>query len=211
MGPTPSALDYYSQGRSNCFIFNCQAIGFVSPALKSVALRARVKDVACLPGVMKTCRRIPAPEGGGLGVPDADIRLEDANRVPPGCCYNVAGLIRKTFKYRLSDPSKAVAAKLDWVLWKLRTLYNDAMTERRLAYAMRGVSIIYYDQANQLPEIKEIEPDNREIGSHVLQDTLRRLDKAFAGFFRRVKQGRTPGFPPLVAAAPLLPPLIRKS
>lgn len=104
-------------------------------------------------------------------------------------------LYRKTFKYRILDPNQATIAKLDWVLWKLRTLYNDALTERRLAYSMRGVSISYYDQANQLSEIKDIDTDYREIGSHVLQDTLRRLDKAFAGFFRRVKQGQTPGYP----------------
>lgn len=103
-------------------------------------------------------------------------------------------LIRKTFKYRLST-GKAVTARLDWVLWKCRTLYNDALTERRLAYSMCGVSISYYDQANQLPEIKDTLPDYREIGSHVLQDTLRRLDKAFANFFRRVKRHETPGFP----------------
>lgn len=104
-------------------------------------------------------------------------------------------LIRKTFKYRILDPSKQIANKLDWVLWKLRTLYNDALTERRLAYSMRGVSVSYYDQAKALPEIKEIEPDYREIGSHVLQDTLLRLDKAFQGFFRRVKAGSEPGYP----------------
>ncbi|PZR96618.1 MAG: transposase [Candidatus Chloroheliales bacterium] len=104
-------------------------------------------------------------------------------------------LIRKTFKYRILDPSKQVSSKLDWVLWKLRTLYNDALTERRLAYSMRGVSISYYDQANQLPEIKEALPEYAEIGSHVLQDTLRRLDKAFQAFFRRVKRGEKAGFP----------------
>jgi putative transposase len=104
-------------------------------------------------------------------------------------------LIRKTFKYRLADPSKAVAAKLDWVLWRCRELYNSALTERRLAYSMRGVSISYYDQANQLPAIKEVLPEYGEIGSHVLQDTLRRLDKAFAAFFHRVMRGEKAGFP----------------
>ncbi len=102
--------------------------------------------------------------------------------------------MRKTFKYRLY-PSKQVASRLDWVLWKLRTLYNDALTERREAYRMRGVSISYYDQANQLPAIKEILPEYAEIGSHVLQDTLRRLDKAFSAFFRRVKRGEKAGYP----------------
>ncbi len=103
-------------------------------------------------------------------------------------------LIRKTFKYRLRV-SKTVVARLDWVLWRCRELYNAALTERREAYRMRGSGISYYDQANQLPEIKEALPEYAEIGSHVLQDTLRRLDKAFAAFFRRVKRGDKPGFP----------------
>jgi putative transposase len=33
------------------------------------------------------------------------------------------------------------------------------------------------------------------LGSHALQQTLRRLDLAFQAFFRRVKAGQTPGFP----------------
>lgn len=103
-------------------------------------------------------------------------------------------LMRKTFKYRLYG-SPAVATKLDWVLWQLRTLYNDALTERRMAYSMRGVSISYYDQANQLPAIKDVCPEYAEIGSHVLQDTLRRLDKTFAAFFRRCKRGEKAGYP----------------
>ncbi len=34
-----------------------------------------------------------------------------------------------------------------------------------------------------------------ELGGHALQQTLRRLDRAFQSFFRRVKAGQTPGFP----------------
>ncbi len=36
---------------------------------------------------------------------------------------------------------------------------------------------------------------NAALGSHALQQTLRRLDLAFAAAFRRVKAGQTPGFP----------------
>ena len=38
-------------------------------------------------------------------------------------------------------------------------------------------------------------PEFVDLGSHALQQTLRRLDLAFAAFFRRVKAGQTPGFP----------------
>lgn len=60
---------------------------------------------------------------------------------------------------------------------------------------MCKVSISYGHQSAQLPEIKEIRPEYADIHSQVLQDTLRRVDKAFKAFFRRVKHGEKPGYP----------------
>jgi putative transposase len=74
-------------------------------------------------------------------------------------------------------------------------LYNAALEERIDAYRKFGKSISYYDQQNVLPEIKTARPELAELGSHALQQTLRRLDLAFQAFFRRVKAGQTPGFP----------------
>lgn len=74
-------------------------------------------------------------------------------------------------------------------------LYNAALQERIEAYRKAGKSISYYDQQNVLPEIKAARPELVELGSHALQQTLRRLDLAFQAFFRRVKAGQTPGFP----------------
>ena len=50
-------------------------------------------------------------------------------------------------------------------------------------------------QANQLPDIKEVKEEYRDIHSQVLQDVLRKADKAFKAFFARCKRGDTPGFP----------------
>src|SRR5262249_56614343 len=47
----------------------------------------------------------------------------------------------------------------------------------------------------QLPTIKDVRPEYRDIHSQVLQDVLTRLDRAFAAFFRRVQAGGTPGYP----------------
>ncbi|MDF1482036.1 RNA-guided endonuclease InsQ/TnpB family protein [Extensimonas sp. H3M7-6] len=74
-------------------------------------------------------------------------------------------------------------------------LYNAALQERIEAYRKAGKSISYYEQQNVLPEIKMARPEFLELGSHALQQTLRRLDLAFQAFFRRVKAGQTPGFP----------------
>jgi len=38
-------------------------------------------------------------------------------------------------------------------------------------------------------------PEYAAIHSHVLQDVLARLDKAFQAFFRRLREGQTPGYP----------------
>ncbi len=100
----------------------------------------------------------------------------------------------KAYKYRLY-PNKTQAEKLQWTLDRARELYNAALQERRDAYRMCQVSISYNQQAAQLPEIKEIRPEYHDIHSQVLQDVLRRVKKAYDNFFRRVKEGKTPGYP----------------
>ncbi len=103
--------------------------------------------------------------------------------------------VRKAFRYRCY-PTPAQADTLTWALDRCRELYNAGLEERREAYRMCGVSVGYLQQQNQLPTIKEDRPEYKQIGSQVLQDVLRRLDKAFAAFFRRVKEGHpTPGYP----------------
>jgi putative transposase len=76
-----------------------------------------------------------------------------------------------------------------------RELYNAALQERRDAWRKCGVSLSYYDQQNQLPAVKAERPDLIPLGSHALQETVRRVDRAFKAFFRRVKQGQKAGFP----------------
>ena len=103
--------------------------------------------------------------------------------------------MRKTFKYRLY-PNKQTEQKLYWTLTRCRELYNAALSERKDAYKYAGKSISYYDQQNDLPEIKaEIREEYQDIAAHVLQDVLRRLNNAFDNFFRRCKNGENPGYP----------------
>ena len=103
--------------------------------------------------------------------------------------------MRRTYKYRLS-PNKETTSKLYWTLNRCRELYNAALSERRDAYRYAGISITYYDQQNDLPSIRhDIREEYADIASHVLQDVLRRLDKAMQAFFRRVRNSETPGYP----------------
>ena len=102
--------------------------------------------------------------------------------------------IRKTFKYRLY-PTKAQVEALDLILWRCRDLYNAGLQERREAWRLAHKSLSFYEQSRELPALKAACPEYKAVPSQVLQDTLRRLDKAFAAFFRRMKAGQTPGFP----------------
>lgn len=100
----------------------------------------------------------------------------------------------RTYKYRLY-PTKQQCERLQWILDRCRELYNAALQERKEAWKYARKSVGYYDQQNDLPEIKELRPEYKEIGAHVLQNVLRRVDLAYKAFFRRVKNGEKPGFP----------------
>jgi putative transposase len=79
-----------------------------------------------------------------------------------------------------------------------RELYNAALQERRDAWAHSKTRIYYGDQSAQLTEIRAVRPDVDIWSFSSQQATLRRLNKAFAGFFGRVKAakpGVKPGYP----------------
>jgi putative transposase len=102
--------------------------------------------------------------------------------------------MKQGFRYRIF-PTKHQEATLRTQLSFCCELYNAGLEERREAYRMGGKSIPFTEQSAQLPDIKELRPEYRAIYSQVLQDVLRRLDKAFKAFFRRVKSGEVPGYP----------------
>ena len=99
-----------------------------------------------------------------------------------------------SYKFRLY-PNSAQRQALDRLLEIHRQMYNAALQERRDAWKQRGVSVRYTDQANQLKSIRSFDADAAWCNYSSLQQTLRRLDKAFQAFFRRVKRGEKPGYP----------------
>jgi putative transposase len=102
--------------------------------------------------------------------------------------------VRKTFKYQLK-PTPQQEQALAFVMCRCRELYNAALEERREAWERCGVSITLASQSAQLPEIKEVRPEYRDLYSQVLQDVLTRLDRALQAFFRRLRAGQTQGYP----------------
>jgi putative transposase len=107
--------------------------------------------------------------------------------------------LRKNFKYRLY-PANAQIVALNGQLAEACSLYNAALQERRDAYRASRVSLNYYDQANQLKEIRA-NGDLALTNFSCSQDVLRRVDRAFKGFFTRIKRGQKPGYPRFRAAS----------
>ncbi len=103
-------------------------------------------------------------------------------------------IVTKNFKFRIYA-NKTVSQKLEQTLFLCRDLYNCALRERIDAYTINKISLNYYDQANQLSEIKSTNPEYKDVHSQVCQDVLKRLEKSFQGFFRLIKQGVKAGFP----------------
>jgi putative transposase len=102
--------------------------------------------------------------------------------------------VRKTYKFRL-NPTPEQEQALDTVLWRCRTLYNVALEERKTAWERCGVSLHYHDQANELPDLKQACPEYTEVHAQVLQDVLKRLERTYQDFFRRLREGEKPGHP----------------
>jgi putative transposase len=102
--------------------------------------------------------------------------------------------MRRAYVFRLRPTARqhvALAACVN----SHRELYNAALQERRDAWAHNKTRINYGEQSGQLTEIRSLRPDQAQWSFSSQQATLRRLNKAFAGFFGRVKAGQTPGYP----------------
>jgi putative transposase len=102
--------------------------------------------------------------------------------------------VRKTFKYKLK-PTPEQERSLERTLMLCRHVYTAAIGERREGWRKCGVSVTYYQQKAELPGIKAAMPEYSEVHSQVLQDVVQRVDRAFQAFFRRVREGETPGYP----------------
>jgi putative transposase len=101
---------------------------------------------------------------------------------------------RKTYQYKLK-PTSQQERVLERTLMLCRHVYNAAIGERREAWRMRGVTVTYYQQKAELPGIKEAIPEYGEVNGQVLQDVMLRVDRSFEAFFRRIREGQTPGYP----------------
>jgi putative transposase len=102
--------------------------------------------------------------------------------------------MRRSYRYRLY-PTRVQDAALHAQVDEACRLYNAALDERRSAWRMNRISLGYYDQANQLKDIRAA-CDVGVANFSACQDVLRRVNKTFTAFFGRVKAGgKQPGYP----------------
>lgn len=94
--------------------------------------------------------------------------------------------MKKTLKYRLS-PTKKQQRFLQFQLDECRWLYNHFLEERKTSWEKNQKSVSYFQQCNSIPALKKERPSLKNVYSQVLQNVADRIDKAFQGFFRRVK------------------------
>lgn len=100
----------------------------------------------------------------------------------------------RTYKYRLY-PNRAQTKLLERMLEIHRTVYNDAMHERREAWGRCHVFVTFAMQSAQIKETRTLDAELAFLNFSSVQRTLRRLDKTFCAFFRRLRRGETLGYP----------------
>ncbi|MEH2361691.1 RNA-guided endonuclease InsQ/TnpB family protein [Nostoc sp.] len=81
-------------------------------------------------------------------------------------------------------PSPSQAKTLSYWRRLHKDLYNAAIANRKNQYKHNSKSVDYYEQQNCLPEFKEVWYEYKQLGSHALQATLKRVDMAFQRFFK---------------------------
>lgn len=81
-------------------------------------------------------------------------------------------------------PSKSQAQILGYWRCLHKDLYNAAIANRRTQYKYFKHSVDYYEQQNCLSAFKELWTEYKQLGSHALQATLKRVDIAYQRFFK---------------------------
>ncbi|MCG5526658.1 helix-turn-helix domain-containing protein, partial [Ectothiorhodospira haloalkaliphila] len=103
-------------------------------------------------------------------------------------------MVQRKVTYRLY-PTAAQLSALEHQRWVHCLLWNEALAERRRAWSERQESLGFSAQCKRLTQWRRLSKLLRGLNAQTTQVTLKRLDLAFKHFFRRVKNGETPGFP----------------
>ena len=92
----------------------------------------------------------------------------------------------KSYKYKII-PNEEQKVLLNKHFGSIRFIYNYFLNERKQEYETNKQTINYYDNAKSLTELKKQEEYSwlNEINSQSLQASLKNLDDAYNGFFKK--------------------------
>lgn len=102
--------------------------------------------------------------------------------------------MRRTYRHRIY-PTRRQAAALQAQLGQACDLYNAALEHRRRMWRDHRVSVGYGAQSAELRDLRADGLLDAGANFWSQQAVLKRLDRAFAAFFRRVKAGEKAGYP----------------
>ena len=99
-----------------------------------------------------------------------------------------------SYKFRIY-PNSEQRALIARTFGCARYVYNHFLNLRKETYEASGETIGYVKSSALLTQLKKELTWLKEVDSIPLQESLRDLDFAYQGFFRRVKNGEKPGYP----------------
>src|SRR5215469_309808 len=102
--------------------------------------------------------------------------------------------MRRAFRYRLWANSNQ-ERELSVMLESHRRLYNQCLQQRKTAYETEQRTVKYTEQSAWFKTERLANPFFARLNFSSAQATMRRLQRSFENFFRRVKNGEKPGYP----------------
>ncbi|MDX1934716.1 MAG: transposase [Capsulimonadales bacterium] len=102
--------------------------------------------------------------------------------------------MQRAFRYR-AYPNREQEEAMTSLLEAHRRLYNNALAERKCVYESEQRTVTYGEQSAKLKVERKVNPYLALCNFSSCQRTLRRLDRAFQAFFRRLKTGEKARYP----------------
>ena len=99
-----------------------------------------------------------------------------------------------SYKFRIY-PTRAQQEQIQRTFGCARFVYNHYLAKRQEVYKTDGSTLNYNACSADMTALKKEIAWLKEVDATALQSSIRDLDTAYQNFFRRVKQGGTPGYP----------------
>ena len=102
--------------------------------------------------------------------------------------------MERSYKFRIY-PNSEQRTLIQKTFGCCRFVYNYYLTKRQEAYRNHKTTIQFYECCKDVPKLKEEHEWLKEVDSKAIQSAIQDLDYAYLNFFRRVRQGKRPGYP----------------